>query len=136
MEVKINKDIREFTENVYFGLNLRQFIFSVLACIMAIGLYFLLRHRFGIETLSWVCIIGASPFAVIGFVKINGLTAEKFVWHFIKSEILMPNKLLFKPINVYYEQMKPYYNKKKKENITIPKQKKHRKRLRIKFSVS
>lgn len=136
MEVKINKDIREFTENVYFGLNLRQFIFSVLACIMAVGLYFLLRHRFRIETLSWVCIIGASPFAVIGFVKINGLTAEKFVWHFIKSEILMPNKLLFKSINIYYEQLKPYFNKKKKDNLVISKQKKPRKRIRIKFSVS
>ena len=33
MEVKINKEIRNYTESMFFGLSLRQFIFSVLACI-------------------------------------------------------------------------------------------------------
>ena len=50
MEVKINKEIRNYTESMFFGLSLRQFIFSVLACGVAVGLYFLLRPRFGTET--------------------------------------------------------------------------------------
>ena len=29
MEVKINKDIREFSESIFFGLTMRQFIFSL-----------------------------------------------------------------------------------------------------------
>ncbi len=29
MEVKVNKEIRNYTESIYFGLSLRQFIFSV-----------------------------------------------------------------------------------------------------------
>ena len=45
MEVKINKEIRNYTESMFFGLSLRQFIFSVLACGVAVGLYFLLRPR-------------------------------------------------------------------------------------------
>ena len=49
MEVKINKEIRNYTESMFFGLSLRQFIFSVLACSVAVGLYFLLRPRFGTE---------------------------------------------------------------------------------------
>ena len=32
MEVKINKEIRNYTESMFFGLSMRQFIFSVLAC--------------------------------------------------------------------------------------------------------
>lgn len=72
MEVKINKEIRNYTESMFFGLSLRQFIFSVLACGVAVGLYFLLRPHFGTETLSWVCILGAAPFALMGFVKYNG----------------------------------------------------------------
>ena len=52
MEVKINKEIRDFTENVYFGLSLRQFIFSVLACLSAIGVYFLFRNVFNKEIVS------------------------------------------------------------------------------------
>ena len=88
MEVKINKEIRNYTESMFFGLSLRQFIFSVLACGVAVGLYFLLRPHFGTETLSWVCILGAAPFALMGFVKYNGMNAEQFVWAWIKSEFL------------------------------------------------
>ena len=74
---------------------------------MAVGLFFLLRPHFGTETLSWVCILGASPFAMMGFVKYNGMTAEQFVWAWIKSEFLMPKKLMFLPDNLYYEALKP-----------------------------
>ena len=94
MEIKINKEIREYKESIFFGLSMRQFIFSLLACGVAVLLYFLLRNYMGLETLSWVCILGAVPFAVLGFVKYNGMTAEKFIIAFIKSEILMPKVLL------------------------------------------
>ena len=73
MEVKINREIGDYTESVYFGLSLRQFIFSILACGVAVGLYFLLKPLFGIETLSWVCILGAAPFAAIGFFSWHGI---------------------------------------------------------------
>ena len=84
MEVKINKDIREFSESIFFGLSLRQFIFSVIACIFAVVLYFALKPYLGLETLSWVCILGAAPFAVLGFVKYNGMTAEKLLFAFCR----------------------------------------------------
>ena len=106
MEVKINKEIRNYTESMFFGLSLRQFIFSVLACGVAVGLYFLLRPYFGMETLSWVCILGAFPFAAMGFIKYNGMTAEQFVWAWFKSEFLMPKKLMFRPDNLYYEAIR------------------------------
>ena len=105
MEVKINKEIRNYTESMFFGLSLRQFIFSLLACGVAVGLYFILRY-FGTETLSWVCILGAAPFAVMGFVKYNGMTAEQFVWAWIKSEFLMPKKLMFNPDNPWRKNQK------------------------------
>lgn len=103
MEVKINREIRDYSEAVYFGLNLRQFIFSVLACGVAVGLYFLLKPFFGIETLSWVCILGAAPFAAIGFFKYHGMTAEKALFAYLRSEILMPKELKFISKNIYDE---------------------------------
>ena len=106
MEVKINKEIRNYTESMFFGLSMRQFLFSVLACGVAVGLFFLLRGRFGTETVSWMCILGASPFAVMGFVRYNGMTAEQFVWAWVKSQFLMPKKILFVPENLYYEAVK------------------------------
>ena len=99
-------------------------------------MYFLLRPRFGTETLSWVCILGAFPFAAMGFIKYNGMTAEQFVWAWIKSEFLMPKKLMFLPDNLYYETMKPTieaYEKglatvQKKQKGRTPKQKKSKKK--------
>ena len=126
MEVKINKEIRNYTESMFFGLSLRQFIFSVLACGVAVGLHFLLRPRFGTETLSWVCILGAFPFAAMGFIKYNGMTAEQFVWAWIKSEFLMPKKLMFLPDNLYYETMKPTIEAYEKGLTTVRKKQKGR----------
>lgn len=115
MEVKINREIRNYTEAMFFGLSLRQFIFSLCAVAVAVGLYFLLKPYVGTETVSWVCVLGAVPFAAIGFVKYNGMTAEKFIWAWIKSEFLMPKKLVFRSANTYYELMKPYIEQKQKE---------------------
>lgn len=39
MEVKINREIRNYTESMFFGLSLRQFVFSLLAVAVAVGLY-------------------------------------------------------------------------------------------------
>lgn len=115
MEVKINREIREYTESIFFGLSLRQFIFSICACVVAVILYFILKPYCGIETLSWVCILGAAPFAALGFIKYNGMTAEKFVAAWIKSMILTPKRLTFKPINLYYENLKNIENRKVKK---------------------
>ena len=43
MEVKINKEIRQYTESIFFGLSLRQCICSVLACGSAVALYFIFK---------------------------------------------------------------------------------------------
>jgi hypothetical protein len=128
MEVKINKVIRNYTESMFFGLSMRQFLFSVLACGVAVGLFFLLRGRFGTETVSWMCVLGASPFAVMGFVRYNGMTAEQFVWAWIKSEFIMPKKLLFVPENLYYEAMKNAIEAHEKGTPAVQKKRKKRKR--------
>ena len=46
------------------------------------------------------------PFALLGFVSYNGMTAEKFFWAWLKSEIIIPKKLGFKATNIYYELLK------------------------------
>lgn len=117
MEVKINKEIRNYTESVFFGLTLRQFVFSVLACIIAVCLYFILKPYFAISELSWMCILGATPCAVLGFVTYNGMNAEQFIVAFIKSEILMPKQLKFQGSNTYYDMLKPSFEKMRKRGI-------------------
>jgi hypothetical protein len=123
MEVKINRDVRDYTESMFFGLSLRQFIFAILACGVAVGIYFLLNPLLGLETTSWLCIVGAAPFAAIGFLKYHGLTAEQFIWAWIKSEILTPKRLTFRPVNLYEvlmdEKDDPKRHKKTKPNKEV-----------------
>lgn len=104
MDIQINKEFRDYSETIYFGLSMRQLIFSACAVGIAVGSYFLLKPYLSLETLSWLCVLLAAPFAVLGFVKYNGMTAEKFLWAWIKSEVLMPKRLVFKAQDKLYLQ--------------------------------
>ena len=145
MEVRINREIRDYTESMFFGLSLRQFFFSVLACGVAAGIYLGLNPIIGTETTSWLCIVAAFPFAVMGFLKYNGMTAEKFIAAWIKSTFMIPKVLLFGNTNYYYAVMagdsedhgkkKPFHRRgsrhkrysTRKQGVKSNKQKKRRK---------
>ena len=103
MEIKINKEIRSYRETIFFGLSVRQFVCSVLAVGTAVGLYFALNPVLDRETVSWVCIVGAAPIAAAGFFQYNGLTLEKFLWAWLKSEVLLSGKRVWRAEN-YYEK--------------------------------
>lgn len=117
IEVKINKEIRDYTEGVYFGLNMRQLFFSAIAIGVAIAIYFLLRETFAIGTLSWICVLCAAPFAAIGFIKYHGMNCEKFVLAFIKTAILTPSELCLKPTNMYQLMLEDTIEKNEKEQM-------------------
>ena len=114
MEAKINKEIRNYSESIFFGLSMRQFIFSLLAVLVAVGLYFLLSPYFGLETLSWMVILAAAPFAVMGFVSYHGMSAEQFLVTWIRSELIEPRQLCVQVNNMYYEAMKKWIAAKEK----------------------
>lgn len=99
MEIKINKEIRDYQEALFFGLSLRQFVCSALAVGVAVAIYFSLRGVLDRETVSWVCIIGATPVAVAGFFRYNSMSFERFLWAFAKSELLFAGHRVWKAEN-------------------------------------
>ena len=115
MEVKINKDVREYTESMFFGLSLRQFIFSFIALVVAVVIYFWIKPFWGVETVSWMCVLGAAPFAALGFVNYHGLNAEQLLWAWLKSELIEPKKLIFESSTLYYDVLKENITKREKE---------------------
>ena len=115
MEVKINREIRNYTESMFFGLSLRQLVFSALAVVVAVGLYFLLKPYVGTETVSWMCIVGAAPFAALGFFTYHGMTAEQFIWAWLRSELLEPKQFHFEASPLYYEALKDTIKKEGKQ---------------------
>lgn len=100
MEIKVNREIRQYTESLFLGLSLRQLIFSVLAIIVAVAVYFLLGSVVGVETRSWLCVLCAVPFAALGFVSYNGMTAEKLFMAIIKY-LITPKALKYETDNLY-----------------------------------
>ena len=102
MEIKINKEIRNYRESIFFGLSLRQFICSFLAVATAVGLYFTLDDILGQETVSWVCIVGAAPVAAAGFFHYNGMTLEKFLVAWMKTSFLLSAPRVWKSENYYH----------------------------------
>ena len=119
MEIKINKEIRDYTESMFFGLSLRQSVFSLLALAVAVGIYFMLKPYLGIETLSWLCILGASPFAALGFINYHGMTAEQLLWAWFRTQVIEPHKLKFESTTLNREATKGYADKIQKEKMNV-----------------
>ena len=88
---------------MFFGLSLRQFMSAALAVGSAVGAYFLLNERLGTEVTSWVCMACAMPCALIGFIRFQGQTFERFVKTWAESEMLFPSVLVCRCENAYYE---------------------------------
>ena len=102
MEVKINHEIRNYTESVFFGLSLRQLLCSILAVIIALIIYFSMKQYANIEIVSWLCVVGAFPLIALGFFKYNGMPAEKFIIAWVKSLMLSNRELTLEIDEDYY----------------------------------
>jgi len=101
MEIKINKEIRDFTEAVFFGLCLRELLFSICGIAASAALYFLLRQHINTDILTWLCMAAALPFAALGFVRYNGMRAEALIAAWVRAEVLIPKKLPYSGVNIY-----------------------------------
>ena len=116
-QLEINQEIKNYTENIFFGLSLRQFIFSAIACIIAVIIYLTFSKSLGLEITSWLCILSAVPFAALGFITFQSMNAEDIflsIWH---SFLFDTQKLYDKPFNLFYECAKTKIEKEKKEAL-------------------
>ena len=77
IKADIPQDIREYKEQFFFGLNLRQLICAVLMILLAVGT-FLIGHKFiRTDILMYIIVIESAPLAAVGFLKYNGMGFEK-----------------------------------------------------------
>lgn len=107
MEIKIPKEIRTYSESVFWGLSVRQLVCSITGLGGAVAAYFGLGKYLDQETLSWVCVLIAAPFMIAAFFSYHGMTLEKFLWAWFKSEFLRagPRKFVAKNYYMEFEKM-------------------------------
>lgn len=106
MEVKINREIRHYTEAVFFGLSLRQTIFSILACAAAVGTYFFFNSTFGTTVLSWLCVLSAMPFVLFGFIQYEGMNLEEFIYYWLRYTVYVPQNMGVRTSEKMLEELK------------------------------
>ena len=106
MEIRINKEIKDYHESLFMGLSMRQFMCSLGAVGAAVGIYFGLKGVLDKETVSWLCIVCAAPLAAAGFFNYNGMNFEQFVVAYIYSEFLCSGVRTYKSENYIYEAYK------------------------------
>ena len=134
IEVKINKEISDYQETLFFGLTMRQFVCSALSVVIALLFYILLHKVLGRELVSWFCILGALPVAIAGFFKYHGMTFERFLWAWLKSEVFLRGTRIWKSVHLYDlmqiddEEMRDTtkLESRKRGNLHVSKQRTHK----------
>lgn len=117
MEVKINKDVLEFNENIFFGLSLRQSVFTILGCVNACCIFFLFKGVVGGEIASWLCVLGTVPFIIFGFFKYQGLNFERLIILVVQSIALSGRRLNVRQTMCIRRSMQKKYDKKSRKHF-------------------
>ena len=121
MEIRINKEIKDYHESLFFGLSVRQFMCSLGAVGAAVGIYFGLKDVFDKEIVSWLCIVCATPLAVAGFFSYNGMNFEQYIIAVIYSEFICSGVRKYESENYLYEAYKEVL-----EDVPVRKKKKQK----------
>lgn len=129
MEIKIPKEIRQYEEGFFLGLSLRQCLFGALAIAVAVAVFVLLQPMLGLETVSWVCVLAAAPFAFAGFFRYHGMTFEQFAAAWFRTTFLYSKRLILRPTNLYWDSLAPGIEKgrRKGRKYRTPRNQKSRK---------
>lgn len=98
MERKMNQEIRNYRAAMFMGLSLRQCVCSTLAIGASVWIYMTFQNSLSQDVISWLCILGAAPFALMGFFTWHGMSAEKAL-AVILRDILSPQVLPWRTVN-------------------------------------
>jgi hypothetical protein len=101
IEIRIPKEIRTYKEKLFFGLNLRQLICTLIAIVVNVPLYWFGRNIVGADTASWIVIFIAMPLFMIGYFNYNGMTFEQFIKSVIQQELIYPQKRKYVTLNMF-----------------------------------
>ena len=120
IQVKISKDIQKYQNKTLWGFSPRQVICSIIA--VAIGLLINFKMTFIPHDLRGFLImfIGA-PLIGCGFVRVQGMTLEKYIRVFIKTNLVNKERLFMNESIYDYLDKKPNKRKRGKHEKKVTK---------------
>lgn len=101
MECTVNREIRDYREGVFFGLNMRQSIWTVVTVVTAGAANFGLRLLVGKETASVLCILLASLPAAVGFMRYQGLMFEQFAQAWLRTNFRHAGWYVYRAVSLF-----------------------------------
>lgn len=101
IEIKIPKEIRDYKEVIFAGLTLRQIICLSIAFLINVPLYLYTKPYIGDELASWLVMFTGVPIFLIGFIKFDGMSFEKYFKIMLQFNFLVPRKRKYKTENIY-----------------------------------
>ncbi|MFA5485274.1 MAG: PrgI family protein [Candidatus Pacearchaeota archaeon] len=125
MEIKINKEVRDYSEKVLFGLTGRQFLLACSAIILSTVLFFVIPLQTDIKLL--ICLFASSPLVILGFAKVQGHTVEEYLKR-RRDRVKTPNLKLGNE-NIYHQAYRRYqferrYRESRRDHLLKPKKRK------------
>lgn len=86
IEPRIHDEIKDYKEKFY-NFTIRQWLFAILILIIVVPLYLYLSPILGSDITGWIVILVAGPIGFIGFIPIQGLSAEKMIFFWKRNYI-------------------------------------------------
>ena len=111
IQVKISQDINKYQNRTLWGFSPRQVLYSV----AAVGLGLLINFKLTFipqDIRGFLVMFEAAPLVGCGWIKIQGMTLEKYAMVFIKSNLINKERLF---VNENLKDCLPETNKRKKE---------------------
>ena len=103
MQIKTNKDVTEYEENVFIGMTMRQTVLGIAGVVIIAGSYFMTYGSMNNNLASWVAIGLGLPCFLFGFAKPHKMKLEKFLAIWFRCNFLEHRRLPFKSENKYYQ---------------------------------
>lgn len=104
IQPRIHEEINDYEERIY-SFTFRQWICLILIAIITIPSYFFLKNIIGEEATSYIIILEVIPFAIIGWIPIQGLKAEKIIPFWYRNYFKFAKPLIYKTEKELQEEM-------------------------------
>jgi len=117
IEPRIHDEIKDYKEKFY-NFTIRQWLFAILILIIVVPLYLYLSPILGSDLTGWIVIFVAGPIGFIGFIPIQGLSAEKMIFFWKRNYINFAKPICYRTENstVSTKQSKLKMSKLDKQN--------------------
>lgn len=107
MEINLNKEIKDFKEELILGLDLKTCIFFGVGIGLCVIDWIVFSHMLHVNTaiMTIIYVFSVLPFAFLGAFKYNGRSAWEMVKIWVKYYFMQDHQLKVRPENYYSDNI-------------------------------